>query len=34
MTCQTQDGIKSITIRKWICPVCGISHDRDMNTSY
>ncbi|MGE7093707.1 zinc ribbon domain-containing protein [Lysinibacillus sp. NPDC048646] len=24
--CQTQDGKKPLTIRKWTCPVCGIFH--------
>ena len=25
--------LKDLGIRKWICPVCGVSHDRDINTS-
>ena len=25
--------VKDLVICKWICPVCGVSHDRDINAS-
>jgi len=32
--CGTQwSGTKDLTVRKWICPVCGAVHDRDINAA-
>ena len=26
-------GTKDLSVRKWTCPVCGATHDRDMNAA-
>lgn len=31
--CGHRDGKKPLYIREWICPVCGVYHDRDINAS-
>lgn len=31
--CGHKDGKKGISIRKWICPVCGTYHERDINAA-
>ena len=32
--CGTQwPGTKDLSVRDWICPVCGVSHNRDINAS-
>ena len=29
--CGHKDGKKTLSVREWICPVCGIHHERDIN---
>lgn len=31
--CGFQSGKKSEDIREWVCPVCGVIHDRDVNAA-
>lgn len=31
--CGHKDGKKALSIREWICPKCGIHHERDINAS-
>ena len=27
------EEIKDLSVRKWICPICGVKHDRDINAA-
>lgn len=31
--CGHKDGKKALSIREWICPVCGVHHERDINAA-
>lgn len=32
--CGTQwSGTKDLSVRKWVCPACGVAHDRDVNAA-
>jgi putative transposase len=31
--CGHIDGKKPLIIREWLCPACGVHHDRDINAS-
>ena len=31
--CGHRDGKKALSIREWICPVCGVHHERDVNAA-
>lgn len=31
--CGHKDGKKSLSIREWTCPVCGVRHERDINAA-
>jgi IS605 OrfB family transposase len=31
--CRHRNGLKSLKVRTWTCPGCGISHDRDVNAA-
>jgi putative transposase len=31
--CGHKDGKKELSVREWICPVCGTYHDRDINAA-
>lgn len=31
--CQTKNKMLSLSDREWVCPTCGMKHDRDINSS-